>query len=320
MTTKWLRLGADVLGWAATATGAVGLALYFSTSSARPLVLTASGAPYLMVGALVGPVVLAARRRWVAVLVSVAVAVAAIWTQAPLHIATAVPRDGPEVTVMQANILFQGGADPDVLVARVRERDVDVLTVDELTSAAAGALTRAGLDGLLPYRYLVPGRLASGTGIWSRFPLSDTVEHDGFVFHQISVIADVPGAGPLAIHAFHPVPPVLGTHIWAAELSQLREILERFRADIPGVAGGDFNATYGHSQFRALLSGRFADAAEQAGAGAVRTYPADRRRTPLVAIDHILVADGTAITFEPVELPGADHRAVVARIRLNPGA
>ena len=81
--------------------------------------------------------------------------------------------------------------------------------------------------------------------------------------------------------------------------------------------GGDFNATYGHPQYRALLSGRFGDAAEQVGAGTVRTFPADRPGPPLVAIDHILVADGTALTLDSVDLPGADHLAVVARVRLS---
>lgn len=272
-----------------------------------------------MVGALIGAVVLATRRRTVGLVVAAAVAAAAIWTQVPLYVATAAPSEGPEITVMQTNILFDGGADPDVLVAHVRERNVDLLTVNELTDEGVEALTRADLDELLPYRYLVPGELASGTGIWSRFPLSDTVEHEGFVFHQLSAIADVPGAGPVAVHAFHPVPPVFGTQRWAAELSRIGAILESPSVDMPVVVGGDFNATRDHSQFRALLSGRFSDAAEQAGAGTVRTYPADKRGPPLVAIDHVLVAKGTAFGFEPVELPGADHLAVVARIRLAPG-
>ncbi|MBS9371590.1 endonuclease/exonuclease/phosphatase family protein [Rhodococcus sp. B50] len=320
MTAKWLRLGADGLGWAATATGAVGLALHFSTSSARPLVLAASGASYLMVGALIGLVVFGARRHVIGVLAAAAVAAPAIWTQAPLHVATTASGTGPDITVMHANILFDGGADPDVVVARVRERDVDLLTVNELTSAGVEGLTRAGLDDMLPHRYLVPGQLASGTGIWSRFPLSDTVEHDGFMFHQLSAVADVPGAGQVAVHAFHPVPPVFDTQDWAAELSRLQDILDRSPADVPAVVGGDFNATQGHSQFRALLSGRFADAAEQVGAGTVRTYPTDKSGPPLVAIDHVLVADATATSFESVELPGADHLAVVARIRLSPRA
>ena len=58
VTAKWLRLGSDVLGWTATATGAVGLALHLGRWSAQPLVLAASGASYLMAGAVIGLIVL----------------------------------------------------------------------------------------------------------------------------------------------------------------------------------------------------------------------------------------------------------------------
>ena len=282
------------------------------------MVLAASGASYPMAGAVIGLIVFAVRRRLLGALVAGAVATAAVWTQAPLHVATSVAGDGPDLTAMHANILFDGGADPEVVVSLVRDREVDLLTVNELTAAGIDGLTRAGLDELLPHRYLAPGELASGTGIWSRFPLSDTVEHDGFVFRQLSAVADVPGAGPVAVHAFHPVPPVFDAQDWAAELSRLQAILDRSPADIPAVVGGDFNATYDHAQFRALLSGRFADAAEQAGAGTVRTYPTDKPGPPLVAIDHVLVGNGTAVAFDSDDLPGADHRSVVARIRLGP--
>ncbi|MFE7799504.1 endonuclease/exonuclease/phosphatase family protein [Nocardia sp. NPDC057440] len=85
------------------------------------------------------------------------------------------------------------------------------------------------------------------------------------------------------------------------------------------IVGGDFNTTYDHRQYRAILSGRFADAAEQAGAGHLVTYPTDKRWPPLVGIDHILVAEGCAVAIETVDLPGADHRALIAQIRLNRG-
>ncbi|WP_328394480.1 endonuclease/exonuclease/phosphatase family protein [Nocardia sp. NBC_00416] len=108
-----------------------------------------------------------------------------------------------------------------------------------------------------------------------------------------------------------------GAAVWADELSRLREILERSPQGRPVIAGGDFNATYDHSQFRALASGRFGDAAEQSGAGHLVTYPTDRWWPPVVGIDHILVAGGRAVAAETVGLPGADHRGLVARIRLD---
>lgn len=315
LMSKVVRSGVRVLAWIATLAGAAGIALHFSSSRSRILVLAASGAPYLMGSALVGVIVfVAVRHRSGAAVASVVVA-GAMWTQAPLYVGHS-DADGQAVIVMQANLLFDG-ADPRALVDEVRARNVAVLTVDELTPAAVEALGRAGLDQLLPHRYLSPGRTATGTGIWSSYPLSDTVEYDGYVLNQLSATASVPGVGPVTVYAFHPVPPVYGTQVWTDELSRLREILDRSPSNRPAIVGGDFNATYDHSQFRSMLSGRFADAAEQAGAGYLVTYPTDKRWPPLVGIDHILVAGGHAVAAETVSLPGADHRALVAQLRLD---
>lgn len=317
MRAQVVRVGVRVLAGVATSAGAAAIALHFIRWPLEPLVLAASGAPYLMGGAVIGAVGFAATRQWIATGVAVVVVGAGIATQAPLYVAQS-GGDGQPVMAMQANLLFDG-ADPAVLVEQVRARDIAILTVNELTRTAVEGLSRAGLDHLLPHRYLAPGQTASGTGIWSRFPLSDTVEYDGYVLNQISATATVPDVGPVAIYAFHPVPPVYDTGVWADELARLHEILRRSPTDRPAIVGGDFNATYDHARFRAMASGRFADAAVQAGAGHLVTYPTDKRIPPLVGIDHFLLANAHATSVDTVALPGADHRGLVARIVLRTG-
>ncbi|MFD6894384.1 endonuclease/exonuclease/phosphatase family protein [Rhodococcus sp. NPDC060086] len=312
---KWMRVGAGIFAWLATVTGAAGAALHYSTSSARLPVLAASAASYMMIGAVVGAVVFALLRYRVATAVAVLVVLAAVWIQAPRYIGESGGAGGDALTVMQANILF-GEADPITVVAEVEARRVDLLTVSELTAEAVDAFASEGLDRILPYHFVVPEPGAGGTGIWSRFPLSDEVEYDGFVMNQVSATADVPGAGPVAVYAFHPVPPVYNTEVWADELSRLQEILESAPSG-PVIVGADFNATYDHAQYRAMLTGRLRDTAEQVGAGLLFTYPAEARLPPVVGIDHILVAGGRATSVETVTLPGSDHRAVVAQIRLD---
>ncbi|MFF0490975.1 endonuclease/exonuclease/phosphatase family protein [Nocardia sp. NPDC004068] len=304
-----------VLAWIATVTGAVGVAAHFSGLSWRPAVLAASVAPYAMAVAVLGAVAFAVQRRWIGAGVALAVVAAALATQAPLYVGGADAGGGRQVVVMQANLLFDG-ADPAAFVELVRAREVEVLTVNEVTVGAVEALGRAGLDRLLPYRYVSPARTAAGTGIWSRYPLSDTVEYDGYVLNQLSATAAIPDVGPVSVYAFHPIPPVLDAGVWADELARLRAVLGRAPADRPVLVGGDFNATYDHRQFRTLASGRFRDAAEQAGAGHLVTYPTDKRWPPLVGIDHILVAGGHAARVETVPLPGSDHRGLAAHIRL----
>ncbi|MEU4810299.1 endonuclease/exonuclease/phosphatase family protein [Nocardia fluminea] len=314
MNAQGVGVGVRVLAGAATLIGVAGVAVHFIRWPWEPLVLAASGAPYLMGGAVLGAAGFAATRQWVATGVAVVVACAGIATQVPLYVAQN-GGSGRPIMAMQANLLFDG-ADPGALVDQVRARDIAILTVNELTRASVASLSRAGLDELLPHRYLAPGQTASGTGIWSRFPLSDTVEYDGYVLNQISATAAVPELGPVAIYAVHPVPPVYDTGVWADELARLHEILRRSPTDRPVIVGGDFNATYDHARFRALASGRFADAAVQAGAGHLVTYPTDKAVPPLVGIDHFLLANARATSVETVALPGADHRALVARIEL----
>ncbi|WP_157108463.1 endonuclease/exonuclease/phosphatase family protein [Aldersonia kunmingensis] len=311
-----ISVGLALLACLATLTGAAGIALHFSGSSAHTLVLAASIAPYLMVAAVVGLALFVALRRWIGVGVAVVVIAAAAWTQLPLYVSHPDNEGGRAVMVMQANLLFDG-ADLQTLVNQVRAHKIEVLTVNELTPSTVDGLGRAGLDRLLPYRYISPGRTAAGTGIWSRYPLSDTVEYDGFVLNQLSATANIPETGPVTVYAFHPVPPVYGTEVWADELSRLNGILDRAPTNRPVIVGGDFNATYDHAQYRAMVAGRFGDAAEQAGAGHLVTYPTDKRWPPLVGIDHILLANGRAIAVQTVRLPGADHRALVAKVLLN---
>lgn len=184
-------------------------------------------------------------------------------------------------------------------------------------SAALDGLAAAGLDALLPHRYVAPGRTAAGSGIWSRDPLPDTVEFDGCVLNQLAATAEIPGAGPVRVFALHPVSPVHGIDVWAGELERLRAIVAAAPAEHPVVVGGDFNATHDHAQFRRWFTGRLRDAAEQAGAGFLRTYPTDKAYPPLIGIDHILLAGAGAYDVHTMALPGADHRALIARIRLH---
>ena len=219
--SKFVRVCVDVLLWLATAAGAAGVLLHFSRLSARLPVLAASVAPYLMCFSVVGMVAFLGLRRWSGAGVALVVVVVAVWTQVPLYYGRTGDEDGRLVRVMQANLLFDG-ADPEAVADQVRERDIELLTVNELTPAAIGALGRAGLDRLLPYRYLSPARTAAGTGIWSRYPLSDTVEYDGYVLNQLSATVTIPDSGPVSVFAFHPVPPVYDIDVWADELSACR--------------------------------------------------------------------------------------------------
>src|SRR5262245_49982884 len=93
--------------WPATLAGMAGIALHYSEAGAWWLVLAASGAGYLMCGALIGAIAFLSVRRWIAATAAVVVSAGAIWTQLPLYTGAADDGGpGPAVRVMQANLLF----------------------------------------------------------------------------------------------------------------------------------------------------------------------------------------------------------------------
>lgn len=315
---RWGRRGAIAIGWAAVAGAVIGVAGHRTALTSPLVMVAASAAPYLMVGAAFAMVVFLATRHRSGLAVATVVAALAAWTQAPLYVAdSGGDVAGDELTVMQANIEF-GKGDAESVVTHVRSSGVDLLTVDELTTAAADGLAAAGLDDLLPYRHVLPATAgADGTGIWSRFPLHDQIRHSGFAMAALSARVSLPDDRSLTVFAAHPLPPWPRhqTPIWADEMSRLHAILDRLRSESDTVLmAADFNATWDHAQFRALLGDGVRDAAEQVGAGVQRTYPADRSVPPLLGIDRILVSGATATAVEIVDLPGADHRGVIARI------
>ena len=78
---------------------------------------------------------------------------------------------------------------------------------------------------------------------------------------------------------------------------------------------GDFNSTWDHPRFRALLGDRFVDAGEQAGEGYHFTYPGNSKIPPVIEIDHIIHDKGVTVAdLETVTVPGSDHRALLATL------
>ncbi|WP_176561983.1 endonuclease/exonuclease/phosphatase family protein [Mycolicibacterium palauense] len=319
-----LRRVLIAVGVAAMLVALAGVGAHFSGLVSTRIVLVASFTPLLVLaGVLAVALLLAARQRVLAGLAVVVVALGA-WTQAPLFRGTAANAadGGVSITLMQANIRL-GEADPQALVDTVRAEDVDVLTVVELTPGAARGLAAAGLQRLLPHSYLRPREGGGGAAIFAKYPLSEPAELDGFALHNIRALADIPGAGSVAVYALHPVPPYpQPAWKWDLELRRLRGVFAAERH--PLIVGADFNSTYDHRRFRDLLgdsapgatAAPMFDAAEHVGAGIVTTYPADRWYPPLLAIDRILSRGATPVSFHRVDLPGSDHRGVVGGIRL----
>lgn len=171
---------AVLLGAAVGAAGVVVAARAFGWQ-AGPLYFLVALTPYAGIALVVLAAVAAAARLWwlAAVAIVAALPVAGWWWPA-FHQA---PVSDPalDVRVMTVNLQF-GRGDPAAVVAAARAHDVDLIAVQELTAPARAALAGAGLDDAFPYRFVRTRGVASpagGTGMWSRYPLSDRTQTRG---------------------------------------------------------------------------------------------------------------------------------------------
>jgi endonuclease/exonuclease/phosphatase family metal-dependent hydrolase len=220
---------------------------------------------------------------------------------------------GPMLRVLTVNLYF-GRADAEVIVARVRQAGANVLFLQELTADAVTRLKQAGLEDLMPHTQLDLRGGSRGSGIYSRFPLSEGPPVAPTYMAQPTALLQLPGGYAVELICVHPAPPSLGGRSaapWREELAALSPPGER-----PRVLAGDFNATLDHAAFRDVLRLGYADAAQQAGNALTPTWGPPGRGAVLT-LDHVLADRSCAVLAYAVHvIPGTDHQAVYAEIQL----
>jgi len=220
---------------------------------------------------------------------------------------------GPRLRLLTVN-LFAGQADAEAVVARVRAVAADVLFAQELTDEAATRLKQAGLDDLLPHSTLDLRGGPRGSGIYSRFPLSEGPLVPYAHAAQPTALLTLPGGETVDLICVHPCAPTrqrAGVARWHRELGGLPAPGGR-----PRVVAGDFNATLDHAAFRDVLRLGYADCARQTGNGLIPTWGL-LGRGAVLTLDHVLVGQACAVLAYSVQaVPGSDHRSVHAEIQL----
>ncbi len=155
----------------------------------------------------------------------------------------------------------------------------DVLSVEELTPKFARRLRAAGLEERLPQTVLETRRSASGAGLYSNLPLRKLPAPARFGFRMPRARLQLPDGRAVRVVGVHPYPP----------------------------QGRDSTAAWEES-LASLPS---------AGAGLVPTFPRAFHTIPPITIDHVLADRRLGIVEYAVEeVPGSDHRAVFAVLRL----
>lgn len=298
--------------------GLVGILSHYRAPGSTYTLALSAFAVYLGLGAVVSAVLFALLRSplgWAGCAVAVCVVVWTAALQAPAYVAQTVPADGSDVVVMTSNLRV-GAADPQAVVRAARSHHVDVLMLEELTPEIRHALRAAGLDELFPHSVADPREYGDGTGLWSRYPLTDPNVRRDLGFSFVTARTKLPRGETTvaALHVFGPYPQSKFGQ-WDSDMRAYPAVL----GALPGptvLIGGDFNATPDDVQFRSVLGNRYVDAARQAGAGYTPTWPANRWYPPLITIDHVLTEGAVARSAGTVEIPGSDHRALVVTVRI----
>lgn len=289
----------------------------FGLDRGFPLVPLMAFTPFVAVGALLVAGFAVALRNWAAAAVAAVATLCLAMAVLPRAVGDGtVAAAGRETfTVLSTNV-HHGTADPEVLVELVDRRRPELLAIQELTPSFDRELRRAGIDRLLPNAILETRRGVSGAGLYSRLPMRKIAGSQAFSFRQPRALLRLPGGRRIRVVDVHPYPPQRNAvDEWSAAL----ESLPSTGRGIPWVLVGDFNATLDHSQLREILDRGYRDAGEVAGEGLEPTWPADdwASRLPGVTIDHVLADSRLGVVdYEVEELPGSDHRPVLAELAL----
>lgn len=267
---------------------------------------------------LVAAAALVLRRRLLAMLCGAALVAQVAWV-APFF----VPGQGIEtdargtLRVLTVNAYF-GQADAAAVVRTVHEQDADVLAVVELTADFHDRLEAAGIEAVMPHHVDAKvGTGSPGSGLWSRSALTDPDTSGWSTFAMPAATVDVDGT-PVRVTAVHPVPPLPEiTGVWHQEMADLAR--RAHDEPLPQVLLGDFNATYDHASFRAVLGDRFHDATRTAGHGLNLSWPVGERVPTFLDLDHVVVDEGMRVDdLDSFVVPGSDHRALAVTVQVAP--
>lgn len=259
------------------------------------------------------------RRDWVLGAVAAGLVTAHLLVISPGLGAADVPQTAvgaPRLRVVTANVLSDN-PDLERLAASLRALDADVLVVVELRPRVLEALRRAGVLDDLPYT-TTSGR-PGDVELFSRLPLRNAGHTEAARdLPQPRAVVEVGGVD-VRLRGAHPLPPVHESEDEGR--ASLQGLREEVRAEgLPMVVAGDLNGDRDFPLFRALLDEGLRDAAEERGRGLSRTWP---QALPVLALDHVLVRDGrggrlVVLSQREADLPGSDHRAVVADLAVLP--
>jgi endonuclease/exonuclease/phosphatase family metal-dependent hydrolase len=286
----------------------------FGIEGGFPLVPLIAYTPYMVLLGLVTSIGAGLLRRWVPLGVGAVATLALVAVVLPRAIANGDPQiaNPMEIRLMTLNS-HDSKAAPDAIARLVRQKHIDVLSLQELTTQGAAELRQSAVARELPYGVLALRGDAYGSGIFSRYRLRQ--DHPSRAIREIEATVQLPG-GSAEVFCVHPVAPTGSVAV--REWKDTFAALPRAQPGGPlRILAGDFNATLDNESLRKLIDSGYRDSADAEGSGLDFTWPVHRWFPPLVTIDHVLADRRIAIgDYEVHDIPGSDHRAITVTLSL----
>jgi endonuclease/exonuclease/phosphatase (EEP) superfamily protein YafD len=317
-------------------TAATGLVALILTAAALPVLIArarggvppgpgpklAALAPVGALLAIAGAAVAAAAAWWLLLPLLVPALILAWWQRPARRQPGAAPAPGGTGQLRVLTLNVKGGrADPDSVLHSLRQLQVDILAVQEMTADWLDALQQAGITEVLPFSHTDPRAGSAGGGLWARWPLTPLAPLPGMKNAAPRAQVEPAGGQPVTVSVVHPAAPVNQQEPrWLADLETIRLTLAE--AASPQLVAGDFNASRDHRVFRDILRAGFVDCADAARQRhwPSFTWPADRRYPPLMRLDHVLGSQAGCVVHQArtMRIPGTDHRGVLAVLEFSP--
>jgi endonuclease/exonuclease/phosphatase (EEP) superfamily protein YafD len=318
-------------------TAATGLVALILTAAALPALFArarggippgpgpklAALAPVGALLAVAGAAVAAAAAWWLFLPLLVPAIILAWWQRPPGRPAlpgpTSLSTTGP-MRVLTLNI--KGGrADPGAVLDCLRQQQVDILAVQEMTAEWLLAVQQAGVTGLLPFGHADARPGSAGAGLWARWPLTPLASVPGTKNATPRARVEPAAGQPVTVTVVHPAAPVnRQERRWQQDLETVAAALAGSTG--PHLVAGDFNASRDHRVFRDILRAGFVDCADAARQRHWPgfTWPADRRYPPLMRLDHVLGSRSGCVVHQArtMRVAGTDHLGVLAVLEFSP--
>jgi endonuclease/exonuclease/phosphatase (EEP) superfamily protein YafD len=317
--------GLHLLGWLIVAVlGSVVLARAIAWDRWRLYADVDAAIEVLFLPAWVILIAAALRRRWPLAVAAALICLAQIDYVAPEVLAAeplpASIMHAPTLRLFDANVQ-QNNYSMAGYISQIRAYHPDVVTIEESAPDDLAQFEASGVFASLPYRFSIQCCGSRGFIVASRFPLGHvSVSYVNGLAYLLRSTLQLPTRRIdfWIVHTTAPVNP--DWNDWNLELDGVYAALVHDHPR-PLLMDGDFNATWGNREFRAILSTGLTDAAPARG------HPFDFTWSqllpllpPLVRIDHVLSAGGVTVTTISTHAgPGSEHRDITATVAVPNG-